>query len=321
MTQSLSIATTPASSRHGTIGLAFSSALRAGQCAQRVVESFIEYDAAFSAVTKRAPERFQLRDWQGSQLDAVERAESYRQWVAATVADLHRMSGELFHKRGFWQQVQRHFVNLVDGLPDSELSKAFFNAAIRGVFKKAELEFPTAFSIDDIELLNADSGHVELCRFACHESTHAAAVSLLKAVSMDADWSDVNDSAQQLAGYIEAKLTRRRPTTAFESLQLLNVVFYQFTRAYVVGSIDGRGWQLPFALTLNNTEAGVAIEAVRLGRAELSQAFGFMRSCFHVELEHTAETVVYLNELLPAVSVGEWFAILGRSIDGRAAVG
>jgi len=40
---------------------AFTSALNAMQCAQRVVEGFLRYNDAFRRITLRAPERFAAR--------------------------------------------------------------------------------------------------------------------------------------------------------------------------------------------------------------------------------------------------------------------
>ena len=43
------------------------------ECARHIVEAFARYNAEFRAITRRAPQRFDTRDWKGSQRDAVER--------------------------------------------------------------------------------------------------------------------------------------------------------------------------------------------------------------------------------------------------------
>ena len=48
-------------------------------CAQVLVDIFADYNAEFRAVTRRARQRFEERDWRGSQRDAVERIELYAQ--------------------------------------------------------------------------------------------------------------------------------------------------------------------------------------------------------------------------------------------------
>jgi len=69
---------------------AFTSALQAMQCAQRVVRAFLGYNDAFRRITLRAPERFAARDWAGSQSDAVERIELYGRHVLDTIDGISR---------------------------------------------------------------------------------------------------------------------------------------------------------------------------------------------------------------------------------------
>src|SRR5580658_741494 len=52
---------------HGEIHTAFESALYAVRCAQQVVEAFLDYNAHFRAITRRAPARFAARDWRAGQ--------------------------------------------------------------------------------------------------------------------------------------------------------------------------------------------------------------------------------------------------------------
>ena len=46
-------------------------------CAQTLVDAFADYNTEFRAITRRARQRFEERDWRGSQKDAVERIELY----------------------------------------------------------------------------------------------------------------------------------------------------------------------------------------------------------------------------------------------------
>ena len=59
------------------------------ECARQLVDAFADYNAQFRAITRRAPLRFDARDWKGGQRDAVERIELYDRFVNQTVAELH----------------------------------------------------------------------------------------------------------------------------------------------------------------------------------------------------------------------------------------
>ena len=43
---------------------------------------------------------------------------------------------------------------------------------------------------------------------------------------------------------------RRKPPLQVEQIEFIRTVFYQMTRAYLVGRISGQGWMLPFVLAL-----------------------------------------------------------------------
>ena len=77
------------------------------QCARHIVEAFARYNAEFRAVTRRAPQRFDARDWKGSQRDAVERIELYDGFVNQTIAALRLALGSDAANRSLWQRLGR----------------------------------------------------------------------------------------------------------------------------------------------------------------------------------------------------------------------
>ena len=74
----------------------------ASSCASRIAEAFVRYNAEFRAITRRAPIRFDERDWKGSQRDAVERIELYDRFVNQTVAQVQMQLGEHTLDRALW---------------------------------------------------------------------------------------------------------------------------------------------------------------------------------------------------------------------------
>jgi isocitrate dehydrogenase kinase/phosphatase len=85
----------------------------------------------------------------------------------------------------------------------------------------------------------------------------------------------------------------------------------------VVGRVIGRDFELPLALALKHDPQGVELEGVMLSTAELATLFGYARSYLHVDLEHVADAVLYLRQLLPRAPVGELFTVLGRAKQGK----
>src|SRR3989337_3489091 len=72
------------------------------ECAATLVQSFADYNAHFRAVTRRAPQKFENRDWRGSLRDAVERIELYDKCVNRAVAQMQKRLGEDVTERALW---------------------------------------------------------------------------------------------------------------------------------------------------------------------------------------------------------------------------
>jgi len=104
---------------------------------------------------------------------------------------------------------------------------------------------------------------------------------------------------------------------AIESVEVIKQVFYQMTRAYLVGRINGRGWTQPFVVALRNGDSGVVVDAIMLEESTVSVLFSFTRSYFHVDLAHVGEVVKFLKTILPRKRVSELFTVLGRAKQGK----
>ena len=74
-------------------------------CARLLVDAFADYNAEFRLVTRRAPQRFEERDWRGSQKDAVERIELYGKYVTNTVATMQKRLGDEAQERSLWSGI------------------------------------------------------------------------------------------------------------------------------------------------------------------------------------------------------------------------
>ncbi|HLB83474.1 MAG TPA: isocitrate dehydrogenase kinase/phosphatase AceK regulatory subunit, partial [Steroidobacteraceae bacterium] len=88
-------------------------------CAQALVDAFANYNAEFRAITQRARQRFEDRDWRGSQKDAVERIDLYNRYVDGTVELMRHRLGEDVCERAIWSAIKRRFAEIIDPLPDN----------------------------------------------------------------------------------------------------------------------------------------------------------------------------------------------------------
>lgn len=116
---------------------------------------------------------------------------------------------------------------------------------------------------------------------------------------------------------VELHLKRLGESRPLREVEVIGPVFYQMSRAYVVGCIHGDGWKLPLAIAFRNSPLGVLVDAVMLHESDVSILLSFTRSYFHVDLERVAEAVLFLHTILPAKPVSELFTVLGRAKQGK----
>jgi isocitrate dehydrogenase kinase/phosphatase len=301
----------------GEIASAFESALYAVRCAQQVIEAFLHYNTRFRAITRRAPERFIARDWHAAQQDAVERIDLYDQCVRETIRALELALGEEVRRREVWIEVKRHFANLIDGLPDSEFCKTFFSSVTRKLFGTVGAAADIEFVATDLDPLASAHGHSVMRAYRGGGRLPALVQQLLSERPLGAAWRDLPGCAQRVAQTVEQALQARSESLAVDGIEIIDAVFYQATRAYVVGRVVAGDQQLPLAMALRNGSRGVVVDAIILEEDELSILFGIARSYFHVDLERVAEAVAFLKELMPRKPAGELFTVLGRAKQGK----
>ncbi|MBV9343736.1 MAG: bifunctional isocitrate dehydrogenase kinase/phosphatase [Gammaproteobacteria bacterium] len=299
------------------MAVANGSELSAGECAALIREAFARYNAEFRAITRRAPARFEARDARGGQQDAVERIELYDRWVQRTLEELQPRLGGRSQDRDLWRQIRAEFAELIRAVPDPEFSKTFFSSISRRLFGTVgvapDLEF-VATELDPLTDIQADLG---TNTYLNHGSLSLLFEDVLGDLRFRTPWRDLDRSIAHVTQAVRAQLAARREARRIERVELIRPIFYQVSRAYVVGRLLGRGLLVPLVIALKNTEGGLLVDAVMLAEDEVSIVFSFTRSYFHVDLERVAEAVGFLHSLMPRKPVSELFTVLGRARQGK----
>ncbi len=289
----------------------------AGACAEQIVQAFARYNAEFRAITRRAPVRFDNRDAHGSQLDAVERIELYDRFVNQTIADLRQSLGTEAQDRELWRAVHEAFAERIAALTDPEFTKTFFSSISRRLFGTVGVAPDIEFVATDLDPLANMKSTVVTNTYVNHGSLTLLFEDLLGDVRFRSPWRDLDKSIAYVAGEVRAALGAQGERREMEKVEVIRPVFYQISRAYIVGRVVGRGFTLPLVIALKNTDSGVLVDAVMLSEDDISIIFGFTRSYFHVDLERVAEAVVFLKDIMPRKPVSELFTVLGRAKQGK----
>ena len=286
-------------------------------CARQIVDAFARYNAEFRAITRRAPQRFDARDWKASQRDAVERIELYDRYVKETVAALRLALGARAIDRSLWQELRSEFAAQISALSDPEFTKTFFSSISRRLFGTVGVAPDIEFVATDLDPLADIHSALGTNTYMNHGSLALLIEDLLGDVRFRSPWRDLDTSIAHVTGEVRSHLRSRDERRAVDRVEVIRAVFYQISRAFVVGRILGRGYLVPLVIALKNTDGGVLVDAVMLAEADVSIVFSFTRSYFHVDLERVAEAVVFLRSLMPRKPVSELFTVLGRARQGK----
>jgi len=287
------------------------------QAAQDIAAAFVDYNDEFRAITRRAPAQFEARDWRASQRDAVERIELYDRSVNATIAQLRAKLGTATLDRDLWRAARAHFAALVESLPDAEFTKTFFSSITRRLFGTVGVASDLEFVALDLDPLGSITSHVVTNTYINRGSVELMCEQVLADFRFHTPWKDFDRSVAHVSAEVSAHCEQMGERRAVEEIEIIRPVFYQMTRAYLVGRVTGRGWRLPLVIALKNTDGGVLVDAVMMREADVSIVFSFTRSYFHVDLERVGEAVVFLKSMLPRKPVSELFTVLGRAKQGK----
>jgi len=289
----------------------------ARNCARRIAQAFADYNAEFRSITRRAPLHFDSRDWKTSHRDAVERIELYDRFVDRSITELRDKLQDRALDPQVWANIRRHFEAEIAGLPDSEFTKTFFSSITRRLFGTVGVDANIEFVATDLDPLAGIAAVMGTKTYPNRGSLKLLFEDLLGELPFRAPWRDLDNSVAHLAADVTAHLRSLGGQQRVQRVEMIVPVFYQLTRAYIVGRIMGRGLLMPLVIALKNTDGGLLVDAVMLSEDQVSIVFSYTRSYFHVDLDRVAEGVVFLKSMLPRKPAGELFTVLGRAKQGK----
>lgn len=287
--------------------------------AQLIYAAFIGYNDDFRAITRRAAANFESEDWRTAHADAVERIDLYDRWVDRTVAQLADRLGAHRNQLMLWRQIKAHYGQLIKKDLDKEFTKTFFSSITRRLFKTVGVNPAIEFVAIDAEPIEGAAEQTDCHLYDCRESLERAVDALFSDFAFTAAYGDLPGDSAYVCGKISEQMQRSGdPARSARLLRLetIKAVFYQGSRAYVVGRVVTDSGVFPLILALSN-RSGINVEAVLLTEDQASILFGFARSYFHVDLETVIDAVAFLRSIMPRKPVSELYTMLGRAKQGK----
>ncbi|MGR8920869.1 MAG: bifunctional isocitrate dehydrogenase kinase/phosphatase [Gammaproteobacteria bacterium] len=282
-------------------------------------EGFVNYNNNFRRITQRARARFENREWAGTRKDLAERIELYEKSVSRTLAALGPVLGAYLENLDTWREVRRVFWNRVDDVPDGEFAKTFFNSVYRDVLRSLDID-PTQVSdtADVVSTEHPPDYPAQQHNYINWNDVGAVVRRLLRDFRLDTHYADFDADVEFVRGEIDKVVdSAAGPDDAVRRIEVMHEIFYQSTRAFIVGKLFWDDQHCPFVIALENSPKGVRVEAVLSTTDDVSVLFGFTRSYFMADVEPVDSAVHFIKAMVPRKPLDELFTIMGRARQGK----
>lgn len=279
--------------------------------ARVVLEAYEGYAEGFWAITARARERFERRQWRELQADTRERLELYQHFVEAALSRLPGAGDGEADARSGWRQAKELFSEQARSRGDGELAETFYSSVVRRALGTVGVDPETEFSgprgPDGV-------GDRSFYRRYVPGGPLSSTVAQVLADSGFALRDPAGDAAR-VAAELE-RLLAERDAPPLERLDLLVEPFFRGQAAYLVGRVFTGEEFLPLVVALLNPPEGVCADAVLMDAREVAGVFSLSRTYFFHAQRHPRQTVRFLGPLLGRPEP-ELYTALGHKRHGK----
>jgi len=286
------------------------------RAAALILDAFLDYNARYSDITRRARRRFERRDWKHARVDAAARIDLYDVCVRETLDRLERLLDERLRSRALWAAIRNEYEVLIAPLLDRELTKTFFNSLSRRHFLTTGVEPDIEFVALDLEPTAGIVDPVALHHYDARDGLDTVCARMLEDFPFANGYADAARCASALATALDARALASGQAP-IRRIELLKVAFFRERRAWLVGRALGADAVMPLVVALVSEADGVRVDALLTDGDEVSALFGYTRSYFHADLPTIGDAVVFLRALLPHKPVEEIYTVLGRAKQGK----
>ena len=289
----------------------------AQESAQEIFTGFLGYNQDFRSITLRARVRFETQNWYASQRDQARRIELYDEWVWKLVAQIKDKLDDEIKNENFWSKTKEFYLLAIQDYQEREFTKTYYNSITRRIFQTQGTNPKVEFVALDLNPIKNIQYTVPTLCYGLDNYLDSLFKDVLDNYSFASEYVDKQYSAEFISEQVSEKYLKNFPDRQLHHVEIIQPVFYQNTRAFLVGKIVFNNLIVPFAIALQNTAAGLKVDAVLQTLKDFSILFGYTRSYFQVDLETVSEMVNYLHELMPHKPIAELFTALGRAKQGK----
>ena len=289
----------------------------AQESAQDIFTGFLGYNQDFRSITLRARVRFESQDWYASQRDQARRIELYDEWVWKLVAHIKEKLFSEIKNEDLWAQIKEFYLIAIQDYQEPEFTKTYYNSITRRIFQTQGTNSKVEFIAIDLNPIKNIQHTVPTLCYSLDTYLDTLFKEVLDNYTFTTNYVDKKNSAEFISEQVSQMYLAKQSDRQLHHVEIIQPVFFQNTRAFLVGKIIFNNLIVPFAIALKNTEHGLKVDAIVQTPKDFSILFGYTRSYFQVDLETVSEMVNYLHELMPHKPVAELFTSLGRAKQGK----
>jgi isocitrate dehydrogenase kinase/phosphatase len=282
-----------------------------------IQRGFEEFHESFRAITRRAKERFEARDWVGIRRDTVRRLGVHSRSVEETLQALRQEFGAQVERRELWAALKDAFSLAILGSDDCELAQTFFNSCTRRVFSHVGVDPRIDYTAQDFPVPFRGWEMASARMYAARSVTPVLMRRLLEDAGFRVPFRDLETDAAMAAAAIEESLVERFGSAEIEALDFLRPVFIRNKGAYLVGRARRQDDTLPLVIAILNGDEGLTVDAVVRTENEISIIWSFARWYFHADLASPRQVIGFLHSILPRKRISELYLSLGYNKHGK----
>lgn len=290
----------------------------AAQAADILAHGFDDYHQRYRAITRRARERFERREWQGIRRDTVERLGLYDRCVAETLASLRSQVGSQIGDPVFLAAVKVAYTEVILGRDDFELAQTFFNSVSRKLLPHVGLDSRIDYLSRDFPLPFKGWEMASARMYGVHRIEAPVVRKALAEADLRAPFLDLEGDADLVARRVEEAVIEAFGGPEVEAFDVLRPLFFRNKAAYVVARARRAEGVVPVVLAILDKDGRLVVDAVLTTEEQVSILFSFARWYFHTEVESPREVIGFLHSLLPRKRVAELYISLGYHKHGKS---
>lgn len=312
-----------------TMDPASERAVRSDLIARAILAAFDDYYSRSRNIPYLAKQAFEKRDWPQTFHLSKDRLTIYGRYLASLIPVLKRHWPHMPDERGFWVEIEAHFLDLIHRRYEADLAFAFLRSTRRQM-RKGEWAPVAYYAGREWDGPEYDFGFDIMRTFPVAGRVTAGAVAqMLTVPGIDCRYRDLDGDAALIAQRINRELDKcGAKVTGVCALQVVNAGFYRNRGAYILGRVrfDAKPGQteppghLPIAIALLHEKDGVFADAVLFERDDIHWVFSSALANFHVTEGHYHQLAKFLHETMPKRPLGLHYSTIGFNHIGKVAV-